>query len=68
MKDGYAKISTGEEVLIGRYTVEIRDAYMYYRIERYMIDHPESTRKKAGQIARHAWRQKASKSMEVKQS
>lgn len=64
MRDGYAKIDTGEEVLIGRYTVEIRDAYMYYRIERYMIDHPTATRKKAGQMARHAWRLKAAKSME----
>jgi len=68
MKDGYAQIASGEKVLIGKYTVEIRDAYMYYRIERYMIDHPESTRKKAGQMARHAWRQKAAKSMEVQQS
>lgn len=65
MKDGYTKSPSGETVLIGKYTVEIREAYMYYRIERYMIDHPEKTRKQAGQIARHAWRQKAAKSMEV---
>lgn len=64
MKDGYAKAKTGEEVLIGKYTLEIREAYMYYRIERYMIDHPMATRKKAGQMARHAWRQKAAKSMQ----
>lgn len=53
----------GKITLIGRYTVAIRNAYMYYRVERYMIDHPTATRRKAGQAARAAWRSKAIASM-----
>lgn len=53
----------GKVTLVGRYNVKIRNAYMFYRVERYLIDHPGATRKKAGQMARHAWRQKAMASM-----
>lgn len=53
----------GHVTLVGRYNVEIRNAYMFYRVERYLIDHPNATRKKAGAMARHAWRQKAMASM-----
>lgn len=53
----------GKVTLVGRYNVKIRNAYMYYRVERYLIDHPEATRKKAGAMARHAWRLKAKASM-----
>lgn len=55
----------GKVTLVGRYNVQIRNAYMYYRVERYLIDHPEATRKQAGQMARHAWRLKAKASMKV---
>ena len=62
---GHKLMPNGETILLGNYTVEIRDAYMYYRTERYLIDHPNKTRKQAGRVARDAWRRKAIKSMEV---
>lgn len=45
---------------VGKYTVKIRDAYITYRTEKYLIDHPGSTRSKASKYARVAWRRKAS--------
>lgn len=62
---GHKLMPNGETVLVGKYTIEIRDAYMKYRVERYLIDHPHKTRKDAGRAARIAWRRKALNSMGV---
>lgn len=41
-------------VYVGKYTLKIRDAFMYYRIEKYLIDHPGAKREQAGKYARVA--------------
>ena len=65
MKPGHLKNDKGELIFVGNYTEAIRDAYMYYRVERYLIDHPAKTRKQAGAAARQAWRRKAAQSMTI---
>lgn len=59
---GYTRID-GELTFIGRYTTEIREAYMTYRTARYLIDHPNATQAQAGRAARGGWRTKAKASM-----
>lgn len=65
MKPGYIE-HNGETLFIGRYTLEIRNAYMLYRTERFLIDHPQASRAAAGRAARLAWRNKAKASMKGK--
>lgn len=45
-----------QELLVGPYTVEIREHYMAYRKARYLIDHPGKTQAQAQKAARMAWR------------
>lgn len=59
---GYVR-HNGELQFIGNYTQDIRDAYMFYRTHRYLIDHPKSTLAQASRAARAAWRKKAKSSM-----
>lgn len=61
--DAYVVVD-GERLIVGRYTLEMRQQYMAYRVERYLIDHPNADRSKALKAARTAWRRKAIKSMQ----
>ncbi len=45
-------------ILVGPYNARIRDYYMKYRVERYLIDHPGASRSQASKIARVSWRRK----------
>lgn len=59
---GYTRVN-GELQFIGKYNIDIRDAYMFYRTQRYLIDHPGKTQAEASRAARSAWRNKAKASM-----
>lgn len=62
--DGYVQLGP-DNVLVGRYNLEIRKYYMAYKIMRFLIDHPGASSKDATKAARMSWRRKALKSMEV---
>lgn len=45
---------------VGKYNLKIRQAFLFYKIETYLINHPGASRQQAGKYARVAWRRKAS--------
>lgn len=47
-------------VYVGSYNLEIRQAYLRYKIMRYLFEHPGASIARASKNARIAWRRKAS--------
>lgn len=55
----------GHDVLIGRYNLDIRDAYMRYKVQQYLVDHPGAFSDMAFRAARQGWKRKAMRSIEL---
>lgn len=60
----YAYTKDGEKVLVGSFTIEIRNHYVAYKTARYMHEHPEATKREASKMARMYWRRKVQNQLE----
>lgn len=55
----YSIDSDGHSVLVGKYNLDIRNAYLRYKVQAYLIDHPGAFSEQAFRAARQAWKRKA---------
>lgn len=60
----YERDSKGELIFVGRYNLDIRDAYIRYKVQAYLIDHPGAHSDMAFRAVRQGWKRKATESIE----